>query len=118
MADVTQLMPLHLAQTYLNAVDNAVKALQQTAFPACFVKDGALHCPYCKRPVDTHHPEVEYERRLVLIDFDTRWNYAYPVVEEQVVEVREGEKNYEDLVYRVDCCEAPVSLPEGWDASW
>lgn len=107
-------MTVHDARAYLTALDTAAKEIENTSFPELVLLDGVLHCPYCRA-------EVEADG-LVLLDWDTRWNY---VGEYEVdpgrggrLSVKEGERNYQDLAYRVECCHAPVDVPEGWEASW
>lgn len=98
----------------LDAVDDAANIIQSLEPPRLIATSkGRLRCPYCGKRVGVD----DGSQTLVCVDYAVRWNPALTMPDESV-SIGDAQSDFDTLCYRVACCDAPVSLPDGWEGEW
>lgn len=100
-------------------VDATIAQLTLSAFPQPVLTqvgtfedpEEVLVCPWCGK----HMPQSD---GIINVDCAIRWNYGTYDPDTEVVDIREGEKQFDTMAYLAACCETPIDLPDGWDESW
>jgi hypothetical protein len=108
-------------------VDATIAQLTLSAFPQPTLQqvgtfedpEWVLVCPWCKS-------HMSCEDGIVEVDCAIRWNHGDPQPDAErgtpggggTLRIKEGEKNFDTMVYLAACCETPIDLPEGWESSW